>query len=233
MSAAEAIARAEAAGVRLRLRPNGVVRMEAAAPPPADVLADLRRWREDVARLLAARDGQPECGPVPPRQHDAAEAARPADPATLPPAWLAAMRRRAEAGRARVERHCGIDVAVFEPLAGEPDGAPGTVASALPAAIRIAEAAAERAALPADAGPHLRDEAAECEAILRQSNWRPPAWAEAEEAPRPGDRCGCCKCGWWWRPARPRTDGLAPGPGWRCAVCRPAPPGCETAEVRT
>jgi len=39
---------------------------------------------------------------------DAAEAARPADPATLPPAWLAAMRRRAKAGRARVERHCGI-----------------------------------------------------------------------------------------------------------------------------
>ena len=48
----------------------------------------------------------------------------------------------------------------------------------------IAEAAAERAALPAEAGPHLRDEAAECEAILRQSNWRPPAWAEAEEAPQ-------------------------------------------------
>ena len=73
---------------------------------------------------------------------------------------------------------------MFEPLAGEPDGALGTVASALPAAIRIAEAAAERAALPADVGPHLRDEAAECEAILRQSNWRPPAWAEAEEAPQ-------------------------------------------------
>jgi hypothetical protein len=87
--------------------------------------------------------------------------------------------------------------------------------------------------LPTWLQERLRDEAAECEAILRQSNWRPPAWAEAEEAPRPGDRCGCCKCGWWWRPARPRTDGLAPGPGWRCAVCRPAPPGCETAEVRT
>jgi hypothetical protein len=75
MTAARAIARAEAAGVRLRLRPDGTVRMEAAAPPPADVLADLRRWRDDVARLLVARDRRPECGPMPPGEHDAAEAA--------------------------------------------------------------------------------------------------------------------------------------------------------------
>ncbi len=55
MSAAAALARAEAAGVRFRLAPGGGVRMEAAAPPPPDVLADLRRWREDVARVLAER----------------------------------------------------------------------------------------------------------------------------------------------------------------------------------
>jgi len=70
-----------------------------------------------------------------------------------PPALLAAMRRRAAAGRARVERHYGVDVAVFEPTADAPDDAPGLIASALPAAIRIAEAAAERAAPPAEAGP--------------------------------------------------------------------------------
>ena len=40
----------------------------------------------------------------------------------------------------------------------------------------IAEAVHAEAARPADP--------AECEAILRQSNWRPPAWAEAEEAPQ-------------------------------------------------
>jgi hypothetical protein len=57
VSAAAALARAEAAGIRLRLRPNGGVRMEAAVPPPPDVLADLRRWREDVAHLLAVREG--------------------------------------------------------------------------------------------------------------------------------------------------------------------------------
>jgi len=71
MSAAAALARAEAAGVRFRLAPGGGVRMEAAAPPPPDVLADLRRWREDVAALLAARKGQ---------------AARPAAP-PAPAAW--------------------------------------------------------------------------------------------------------------------------------------------------
>jgi hypothetical protein len=56
VSAATALARAEAAGLRFRLAPDGVVQLEAMAPPPADVLADLRRWRDDVAHLVAARD---------------------------------------------------------------------------------------------------------------------------------------------------------------------------------
>jgi len=55
VSAAEALARAEAAGICLRLRPDGGVRMEAAEPPPADMLAALRRCREEVAGLLVAR----------------------------------------------------------------------------------------------------------------------------------------------------------------------------------
>jgi hypothetical protein len=73
MSAARALARAQAAGLRLCLRPDGGVRVEADAPPPAEVLADLRRWRDDIARMLAARapplDGEglpcaacPACG---------------------------------------------------------------------------------------------------------------------------------------------------------------------------
>ena len=200
MSAEAVIARAEAAGVRLRLDADGSINMEADAPPSPELLAELRARRDEIRAVLIAV-------------------------AELPPDWLAAMRRRAEAGRARIEQHYGFEVAVFEPTADEPDDAPGLIASALPTAITIAEAAA--------AGPHLRDEAAEREAIRRQGNWRPPAWAETEEAPRPGDRCGICRGQRWWRPARPRTDGLAPGPGWRCAACRPVPPGCETAEVRT
>jgi hypothetical protein len=58
LSAIVALARAEAAGVRLQLRPGGTVRVEAAELPPADVLADLRQWRDHVARLLTAREGQ-------------------------------------------------------------------------------------------------------------------------------------------------------------------------------
>jgi hypothetical protein len=70
MSAARALARAQAAGLRLCLRPDGGVRVEADAPPPAEVLADLRRWRDDIARMLAAQDRQPEAdnGDDPERQ---------------------------------------------------------------------------------------------------------------------------------------------------------------------
>jgi len=60
VSAAAPLARAEAAGLRFRLAPGGGVRMEAAAPPPPDLLADLRRWREDVAHLLAMRQALAE-----------------------------------------------------------------------------------------------------------------------------------------------------------------------------
>jgi hypothetical protein len=66
VSAAAALARAEAAGIRLRLRPDGGVRMEAAVQPPPDVLTDLRRWREDVAHLLAAREGRAGAPPPDP-----------------------------------------------------------------------------------------------------------------------------------------------------------------------
>ncbi|WP_368414898.1 hypothetical protein [Falsiroseomonas sp.] len=64
MSAAAALARAEAVGMRFRLAPGGGVQMEATAPPPADVLADLRRWREDVAHLVAARAALDVAQPV-------------------------------------------------------------------------------------------------------------------------------------------------------------------------
>ncbi len=56
MSAAAALARAEAAGLRFRVAPGGGVQMEGVAPPPPDVLADLLRWRDDVAHLVAVRD---------------------------------------------------------------------------------------------------------------------------------------------------------------------------------
>ena len=55
MSAAAALARAEAAGVRLVLDAAGAVQMRATVPPPPAVVADLRQHREAVAALLAER----------------------------------------------------------------------------------------------------------------------------------------------------------------------------------
>jgi hypothetical protein len=59
MSAAAALARAEAAGLRFKLAPDGRVLMTAAAKPPADVLDDLQRFKPDVQRLLALRSAPP------------------------------------------------------------------------------------------------------------------------------------------------------------------------------
>jgi hypothetical protein len=62
MSAAAALARAQAAGLRLRLRPDGGLRVEADAPPPAELLDELRRWRDEIALLLAAQDIPSDAG---------------------------------------------------------------------------------------------------------------------------------------------------------------------------
>jgi hypothetical protein len=53
VTAAEAIAAARKAGVRLKLTAGGTVEVEADAPPPPEVLAELRRWRDEIASLLA------------------------------------------------------------------------------------------------------------------------------------------------------------------------------------
>jgi hypothetical protein len=65
--AAEALGRARAAGLRLTLDAAGAVQMRAAAPPPAELVADLRQHRDAVVALLAKRVGRTD--------HDAAEAA--------------------------------------------------------------------------------------------------------------------------------------------------------------
>ncbi len=56
VNAAAALARAEAAGVRLVLDAAGAVRMRASVPPPPALLADLRQHREAVAALLLERE---------------------------------------------------------------------------------------------------------------------------------------------------------------------------------
>jgi hypothetical protein len=49
-------------GVRLRLRPDGGLRVEADGPPPPELLAELREWRDQIADLLAERDRPSEPG---------------------------------------------------------------------------------------------------------------------------------------------------------------------------
>jgi hypothetical protein len=54
MTAARLIAEAEAAGVRLRLEPDGRVRVAAEHEPPAALLATLREHKAEVVALLRA-----------------------------------------------------------------------------------------------------------------------------------------------------------------------------------
>ena len=69
MTAAAALARAEAAGLRFMLAPDGRVTMTAPTKPPADVLDDLQRFKPDVQRLLALR-----LAPLPKELHPPAKA---------------------------------------------------------------------------------------------------------------------------------------------------------------
>jgi hypothetical protein len=62
VTAAEAIVAARKAGVRLKLTASGTLELEAAAPPPAELLAELRRWRDQIVDLLAAQDIPSDAG---------------------------------------------------------------------------------------------------------------------------------------------------------------------------
>ena len=90
VNARDAIARAEALGVRLRLETDGQVKLAAAAPPPADLLAELRLCRDDVVRLLAERrrPAWADIAPEPPRR-----VYQPGDPDPLRDGLLASARR--------------------------------------------------------------------------------------------------------------------------------------------
>jgi hypothetical protein len=57
VSAAKALASAEAAGIRFSVTAGGDVQMVAKQPPPPGLVVELRRWKADVALLLATRHG--------------------------------------------------------------------------------------------------------------------------------------------------------------------------------
>lgn len=90
MTARDALARAAALGLELRLEADGQVRITAEAPPPADLIAELRRCREEVVRLLAdrRRPAWADASPQPARRVH-----QPGDPDPLRDGLLASARR--------------------------------------------------------------------------------------------------------------------------------------------
>jgi hypothetical protein len=243
VSAAAAIAQAEAAGLRLWLRPDGQVEVEAAKPLPPDVLAELRRWREDVAHLLALR------GAAAGQQSETA-------------VWLSSIARSIRAALADGAVRAADEDGWL--LLLRPDGRrtvvrPETVAQLAEAGIlptllaAVGEPAgddpdadAERAAiqgeppLPPEGTPEReRLDTKQAEAVrrlLETALVRPSCFAgEARRPPTAGSHCATYRGRRWWFPARPAKDGTTPSPHWRCAACRPPghlAPG-DRVEART
>jgi hypothetical protein len=61
MSAVGLLAEAAAAGVSLRVAPDGTVHLTATTPPPAELLAGLREHRREIVALLRG-DACRHCG---------------------------------------------------------------------------------------------------------------------------------------------------------------------------
>ncbi len=186
------------------------------APPPAGLLAELRRHRDAVARLLAERQAEREAGGV-----AACAPYAPHDPYASAPG-VAARTGAGNAGlggAAAALRAALADGAEREAdTAGwlilvRPDGRrsvvpPGTVAGLETAGL-----------LPALPAARETVEAARCA--------RPPSWSETEDAPEPGDRCVCGGRRWWCDAKAPR--------GWWCYGCHSPDPlsAGRVREVRT
>jgi hypothetical protein len=238
-AAGAALARAEAVGLRLRLEGGGRVRWRCRGEPPAGLLAELRRHRDEVVRLLAERQAERRtCGA-------AGVPYAPDDPyASAPGAAGAAAGGDAFVVGCEVRGIAGGSIAG----AAAPGTAPSWVRAArtasgdawlggIAAVVRAALAdGAEREADPdgwlilvrpdgrrsltaprtvaelAAAGllPAL-PEALETLEAARCA--RPPSWSEAEDVPLPGDRCRCGGRRWWCEAEAPR--------GWRCWTCHP------------
>jgi hypothetical protein len=185
--------------------------MEAAAPPPPDVVVDLRRWRDGVADLLAARQRRASAPPAPPLE------AAPAWPDGF--LYLSGLAVRLDAALrdgATVTR-CpsgALDVTLT-------DGSPWLLSPSVVARLeagRLLPATAPN--LPA---PGAREVPAAEWRELPYGAERGVAFAEARVMP---GACPCCAGRRWWREA----DEAPPG---RCMACHPPPPGLAVTVTET
>ncbi len=255
-AAAAVLARADAAGLRLRLEGKGRVRWRCRGqPPPAGLLAELRRHRGDVVRLLAERHAGHE-----PRGVAAGAPYAPDDPYAS--ALAGATAAAADGGASEWEREAnsmaGAAMAGADPPGtaapastavriGAGDVGLGGVAAALHAALADeAEREADlegwlvlvrpdgrRSVVPPGTVARLEEagllpalpEARDAVEAARCA--RPPSWSEAQDIPLPGDRCVCGGRRWWCDAEAPR--------GWWCWRCQPPGPlpASKVREVRT
>lgn len=100
MTAAAALARLDAAGVRVRLRDDGSLNLAAVAPPPPAVLALARAHRDGIAALLAEQAQQAACRgfvPIAPATTLPLTPARTGSPffPGIPPGWCEGVTRLA------------------------------------------------------------------------------------------------------------------------------------------
>jgi hypothetical protein len=197
-------------GGRVRWRCRG-------APPPAGLLAELRRHRDAVARLLAERQAGRDAGGggtagVPYAPHDpygsAPDGAACSAAGDAGLGGAAAALRAALADGAEREAHPEGWLILVRPDGRRSVMPPGTVAQL-----------AEAGLLPALPEARKTVEVARCA--------RPPSWSETEDAPEPGDRCVCGGRRWWCDAEAPR--------GWWCWGCHPPDPlpAARVRDVRT
>ena len=173
------------------------IKIEGDAPPPPDLLTELQAEREAVLRALVEETLAARLSaPAPDMVATILE--------TFPQSTVVG---EAEPLEAVVLRWLD-EGAEVEPSAG------GGVRLSAEDGRAMFLRAEGLARLPGWLRGRLQDNAAERATVRADGSWRPPAWAEEADAPRPGDRCRCCRGGRFWR------EREAPR-GWRCASCHP------------
>jgi hypothetical protein len=204
------------------------------------LLEELRRYRDELAALLAERESRPGRETPPAAAPGPAEAVAEAAPAPEAAEAMAAPgvpHRPGGVPGGGTDRDREADRLLRLAVLGaaaltEPDPALDEERAVI-AAARAAEAAGEVPAKPeADHRRHLAG-------LERSALQRPPSWVAPAALPSRGAYCGGCSRhrpeagGRWWTAVEPRTDGLGVGPGWHCWACHPPPPRCAVREAAT